>query len=158
MLSTGGIQYRYNLEVEDLPWMKIALESVGVFSDEEKTTAIDMALETLRRISDYNYIVAIEDNLVGFICYGRIPFTLSSYDIYWVVVNKEDHRLGIGSSLIARAEEVILSKGGERVFVETSSRYNEAINFYLKNGYRIIHLIENFYKKGDHKITFRKFL
>jgi ribosomal protein S18 acetylase RimI-like enzyme len=54
-----------------------------------------------------------------------------------VAVSPNFQRRGLGSKLMAHAEEVASSLGRERVWLYTNQRFTENITFYLGLGYRI---------------------
>ena len=75
-----------------------------------------------------------------------------------IVVDEEFSRKGVGGKLLAFMEEFIIKKGARRIYVDTSSTppYEPARAFYEKHGYRLAGLLEDFYRKGDHKVIFMK--
>jgi ribosomal protein S18 acetylase RimI-like enzyme len=45
--------------------------------------------------------------VVGYTCYGRIPGTKYSWDLYWIAVGKRFQRRGLGHKLMQATEERI---------------------------------------------------
>ncbi|MGI6387310.1 MAG: GNAT family N-acetyltransferase [Desulfomonilia bacterium] len=96
--------------------------------------------------------------IVGYTCFGPVPGTQSSFDLYWIVVRKDRRGSGIGRALLAQTEEAVASSGGSRLYAETSSRelYDPTRGFYCSAGFRQEAFLENFYAPGDGKIIFVK--
>jgi ribosomal protein S18 acetylase RimI-like enzyme len=138
--------------------------AAGVFSPEEVACArelIDSALDNKAEEDGYKLLIAEapEDHqIIGYVCYGRIPFTRSSFDLYWLATHPEQRRRGIARALCTRMEELIRSQGGTHVRVETSgtSGYGAAREFYERAGYPQVARIPDFYKPGDDLFTFCK--
>jgi ribosomal protein S18 acetylase RimI-like enzyme len=101
-----------------------------------------------------------EKKVVGYACYGLIPATSSSYDVYWIVISKDLRGQGLGKLLMAETEKLILQSGGRQVYVETSSRdqYSPTHKFYETCGYHQEAFLKNFYHEGDSKIIYAKVL
>jgi GNAT superfamily N-acetyltransferase len=111
--------------------------------------------------SGYHVMVAEIDLMVaGYICYGPTPLTEGTWDIYWIAVDKEKQGQGIGTTLMAFAEDNIKKAEGRMILIETSSllEYGKTRRFYFTQGYEIVCQIPDFYVPGDHKIIFRKLL
>jgi len=95
---------------------------------------------------------------IGYSCFGPIPCTQASFDLYWIAVHDSFRRIGLGKLLLAESEAIIRRMAGRRIYVETSSRsqYEPTRNFYNRNGYRPEALIPEFYAPGDGKIIYTK--
>ncbi len=156
----GEVLWRGGLRDSDLPWLQRILESVGVFSFEEVQMALDVAQEALSgEESGYNFIlVEVGSRPVGFACFGPVPCTKGTFDLYWIAVHREFQSMGLGGELLDRVEKKALSMGAMRILVDTSSRpdYRAAHRLYRKAGYKLQGEIEDFYSPGDHKLIFSK--
>ncbi len=110
--------------------------------------------------SDYICIAAVDpqNQMVGFLCYGPTPLTEGTYDLYWVVVDPDCSREGVGQALITHFEQAVTERGGRLIVIETSSTpaYQAARLFYEKHGYSLPEVIKNFYKPGEDRLTFVK--
>jgi len=109
--------------------------------------------------SGYHILVAeVRELVVGYICYGLAPLTEGTWDIYWVVVVREEQSRGIGGALIAFAEDEIKKARGRLAIVETSSKpeYERTRRFYHRHGYEIVSRIPDFYAPGDDKLILQK--
>ena len=106
----------------------------------------------------YQALVAENDRVSGYICFGSTPLTVATWDIYWMAVAKAERGRGIGRAMLSQAEIQILKAGGRLILIETSSKpnYLNTRRFYRHNGYRQVARIRDFYAPGDHRITFEK--
>lgn len=155
---------RNHVVPSDRETVRKIVDSTGFFTAEEIEVAVELVDAGLsgESISDYLFLFC-EDNhgkTVGYTCYGRIPCTVGSFDLYWIAVHKDHQGLGIGRELLVRTEEKIKKMGGMRIYIETSSRdlYKPTQGFYLKAGYHVEATLEDFYTTGDSKIIYVKHL
>lgn len=154
------MNYRNNLTKTDLEHLKNILISSGFFYDSEVEIALELATENFEKgaeESGYIFTVAEENNLpVAFTCYGKIPGTESSFDLYWIAVHESQRGKGLGKILMGMMMEDIKEKGGENIWIETSSRplYEPTRNFYLNYGCEKVAELPEFYGKNDSKTIF----
>ncbi len=146
---------------EDCEKVYRLLSDTGFFSEEEIDTAIELIEEkiSLGEGSSYRFLFAGEkDTFLGYSCYGLIPLTKASYDLYWIAVDTGKQGRGIGRFLLSRTEALIKASGGCGIYVDTSSReqYLPTRKFYLSSGYRKASYYRDFYSPGDGKIVFYK--
>ena len=155
--------YRQQIQHSDIGAIADIVKSSGFFSAEEVDIALELAEEKLTQPHDSSYqflFTEDEKRVVGYTCYGLIPATSSSYDIYWIAVHTDMAGKGLGKLLIAETEKLIFERGGRQIYVETSSRdqYKATHNFYETCGYRQEAFLKNFYHEGDSKIIYSKVL
>lgn len=156
------MNYRSKLKVSDVQAISEIVKSAGFFSDAEIEIAEELALENLEKgpeKSGYIFNIAEKDNVpVGYTCYGPIPGTCDSFDLYWIAVHQSQRGKGIGKVLMEMAVEDIARLSGKNIWIETSSRpiYEPTIQFYLKCGCEKIAEFPNFYGENDNKIVFLK--
>lgn len=154
------MEYRSKLSASDMAPLEEILLSSGFFYDSEVDIALSLARENLEageEKSGYIFNVAEENGKpVAFTCYGKIPGTESSFDLYWIVVHKSQRGKGIGKILMNMAREDIGKRGGENIWIETSSRplYQPTIHFYLSYGCEKVTELPDFYGKNDNKVIF----
>jgi len=156
-----GISYRDKPIPSDVNSVRNIVKSSGFFSADEVEMAVELVQENLSRgeASGYFFLfVEINGGVVGYSCYGPIPCTKESYDLYWIAVHHELRGRGIGRDLLARTEEKIGEMGGKRIYVDTSSRdqYEPTRSFYRTNGYEQDALLKDFYSPGDDKVIYVK--
>jgi GNAT superfamily N-acetyltransferase len=142
--------------------------STGFFSRDEIEIALELIGDAVQRGRDSHYDFVFADDAdsgrtVGFACFGRVPCTQQSFDLYWIAVHNELRGTGIGSRLLAEAERLIADdiergEGSRRIYVETSSRpqYEPTRAFYLSRGYAVDAMQNDFYAPGDGKVTLVK--
>lgn len=98
-----------------------------------------------------------EDRLRGFIIFGRTPLTQFGWDIYWLVVDKDVHRRGIGRRLVNLMQQYVRDLHQTVVIrIETSGKkeYDHVRKFYLKAGFAEVGRIPDFYAPGDDLVIF----
>ncbi|MDP3879218.1 MAG: GNAT family N-acetyltransferase, partial [Dehalococcoidales bacterium] len=106
----------------------------------------------------YTLVAEVDSAIAGYICYGPTPLTDGTWDLYWQVVTREKQGQGIGTALIAAAEDEIRKAGGRLALIETSSmpEYEKTRHFHLSRGYGVIACIPDFYAPGDDKVILQK--
>src|ERR1700680_3637621 len=141
------------------------LENAGNFTPEEVATALELIDEWLDLGEHSGYLTYVLDardegnsEVLGYVCFGPTPLTESTFDLYWIAVDKSKTRGGAGKRLLKFAEEEIGRRGGKMLLVETSSQetYGGTIQFYEKTGYELVGKIKEYYKPGDDKLIFAK--
>lgn len=108
------ITYREDLKPPDIHQVRPLVESSGFFSSEEISIALELVEERLSKGTQSGYFFLLAElagNIIGYTCFGPIPGTMYSYDIYWIVVHNNFRRLGIGKSLLAKTEGLIGTQG-----------------------------------------------
>jgi ribosomal protein S18 acetylase RimI-like enzyme len=109
---------------------------------------------------DYRLSCAVDDHdqVAGYACFGPTPMTEGTYDLYWIAVDPERQRQGIGDLLLAFVESQARRENGRLLMIETSSqpKYQPTHHFYLKNHYREIARIPDFYAEGDDRVIYCK--
>ncbi len=149
---------------KDKDKIKQILTETEMFTEEEIGVAIELIDEFLNKDEESGYeiysYVDENDEAVGYICFGKRPLTLATFDIYWIAVKPSLHGNGIGKSLIKFAEQKIKERGGRLILVETSSqeKYHKTRLFYKSCGYEEIARIKDFYKQNDDLIIFAKYI
>jgi GNAT superfamily N-acetyltransferase len=134
----------------------------GVFNEEEVKCVADLWQEYLvdgPQICGYNFIVDRDgDRVCGFACYGPRDLTSGVFDLYWVAVDPNCRRGGVGRRLLSASEEAARQAGGRMIIAETSGtpHYEPTRNFYLGMGYTMEAHIKDFYSEGDDLAIFIK--
>jgi D-alanine-D-alanine ligase len=105
-----------------------------------------------------SFVACVNEETVGWVCWGPTPCTLGTFDIYWIGVAPAWQGRGIGRALTNFAEQAITERGGRLFVVETSSReaYVPTRRFYEALGYWEAGRIPDFYGPGDDKVIFLK--
>lgn len=155
------ITYREDIKPSDIEHILPLVQSSGFFSPEEISIAIELVEERLSKGTQSGYFFLLAEsagNIIGYTCFGPIPGTMYSYDIYWIVVHNNFRRMGIGKELMSRTERLIGTQGGRLIYLDTSSQdlYETTRAFYSHCGYRQEAFVKDFYKPGDGKIIYVK--
>jgi ribosomal protein S18 acetylase RimI-like enzyme len=100
--------------------------------------------------------VEAEGEIAGFACYGPTPLTNGTYDLYWILVDREKAGRGLGRALMERVEREVAEQDGRLLVVETSGRpdYAPTRAFYESLGYQRTAAIPDFYAPGDDLIVY----
>jgi GNAT superfamily N-acetyltransferase len=155
--------WREEPRFSDVESIKSIVESSGFFSHEEHNIAVELIQESLLNglKSGYRFLFAENrDVMMGYACFGPIPGTKESYDLYWIAVRNEVRGTGLGKMLLKKTEDKIRGLGGKRIYVETSSRelYGPTQYFYASGGYKKEAILKDFYGPKDDKIIYAKAL
>jgi D-alanine-D-alanine ligase len=153
--------FREEVRPEDRPEIGRLVRATGFFSEEEADIAEELVEERLARgdASGYFFVFAEEgDRLLGYACFGPIPGSIHSFDLYWIAVDPEQQGRGVGRMLMAAAERIMAGFGARLIYADTSSRpqYETTRAFYLTCGYREEAFLADFYAPGDGKVIFVK--
>lgn len=137
------------------------VRSTGFFREDEILVAVELAEERLQKgiASGYEFLFAEMDGKpVAYSCYGLIPCTLHSFDLYWIATHRDYMNRGIGKYLLQETEKAIFRAGGQGIYVETSSKeqYAPTRAFYEKNQYLLKGRFEDFYAPKDDKLVYVK--
>jgi len=134
----------------------------GFFSEGEIATVDELWDEYIlhgSQTSGYYFIVYKDAGTVqGFACYGPHPLTESTYDLYWIVTDKNAKGRGVGKALMAQAEKGVAALGGTLLIAETSGKelYLPTRGFYESLSYLKEAVIRNFYAPGDDMVMYTK--
>jgi len=157
-------QWRSSVRPGDAEAVRRLVEATGYFNAEETVVAGDLVQEHLAKGEASGYFFLFADNagagegLAGYACFGPVPGTADSFDLYWIAVAPEHQGQGLGRRLLARAEADMAARGARNIYAETSSRgqYLPTRRFYEKNGYAVCARLAGFYQADDDKIIYTK--
>jgi len=146
----------------DGPQIREIAARAGVFSQEEVECVSDLLEDYLTvgpTVGGYSFLVEREgDRVFGFACYGPRDLTSGVFDLYWIAVDSNTHRTGVGRKLLSATEEAVRQAGGRMLIAETSGtpHYEPTRKFYLGMGYAAEATIRDFYTEGDDLVIFVK--
>lgn len=150
------------LQASDVASLRELLIETNVFTSEEIDVAMELINAVLANPQHPDYIIRVYDDggVLGYYCIGPTPATDGTFDLYWIATKPSVHGKGIGRMLNAHAEEVIHSRGGKLIIVETSStpRYDKTRRFYTRAGYEELARIRDYYRKDDSLVVYGKYL
>lgn len=158
-----NITYREQIKLSDLEAISRIVKSSTFFSEEEIELASELAQEKLSdgEACSYQFLFGEEGDFVwGYTCFGLIPATAGSYDLYWIAVDNALRAQGLGKQLLDKSEDIIRNSGGSHIYAETSSRpqYQSTQQFYEKCGYLREAFLKDFYAAGDGKVIYSKII
>jgi ribosomal protein S18 acetylase RimI-like enzyme len=148
------------------PIRKLLWET-DAFRSDEIDVAIELIDDTLSKNGkllpdDYHIHVAVENtsDVLGYVCFGKTPMTLSTFDLYWIAVYPKAQGKGVGKKLFDFTCERVGAMGGKLIVIETASqpKYDATRRFYDKIGCTLEARIKNFYSVGDDKLIYTKHL
>lgn len=157
------LTFRQEVLQSDAQHVRELTTSTGFFMDAEIDVAVELVEERLSKgeSSGYYFVFAEQGGrVVGYTCFGPIPCTMASFDLYWIAVHDSCRGQGIGKALMRKSEELIAAMGGTRVYIETSFRaqYVPTRQFYFACGYQEAAVLADFYAPGDGKVIYLKVL
>lgn len=164
-MKLSNLVNRYTLRelviIKDVESVRNIVSSTGFFSHEEILIAVELVKERLNKgeSSGYSFLfLEFSKQTIGYSCFGPIPGTKLSYDLYWIAVHKDFQSKGLGKILLEESEQMIHRMGGRRIYIETSGRkqYESTRKFYLANNYKQEAVLADFYAPEDSKILYLK--
>lgn len=152
---------RTDIKATDPSAIEQIVNSTGFFRPDEIKVAVELADERLEKGADsgYEFVFAeIDRQVAAYVCFGLIPCSLISYDLYWIATHRDFQGHGLGKLLLQKCEEIVKSMGGKSIYIETSGKelYAPTQGFYLRNGYQLKVRMEDFYDVGDDKLVYVK--
>ncbi len=155
------INYRNIVIPADVGIVAEIVKSTGFFNKEEIDVATGLVEDCLENgeKSGYLFLFAeLNGRSVAYSCYGPIPGTHSSFDVYWLATHNDFRGKGIGKILMAETENRIAQLKGKNIYVETASKpqYEPTRKFYENCGYVIEARLKDFYASDDDKLIYVK--
>ena len=161
--AESGLLWRESVRREDAQRIRTLVAATGMFSAEEIAIAEELVTERVEkgRASGYDFVL-LEDsgNLVGYACYGLIPGSEVSHDLYWIAVHPDYQGRGFGKQILRQTEEAMRRVGARQVYLDTSSseRYAPTRAFYTASKFALSAELPDFYRPGDGKLIYCKAL
>jgi ribosomal protein S18 acetylase RimI-like enzyme len=141
------------------------LRRIEQFKPDEVGVAEELIEASIRdpEGSGYEAIVILDDaerDLLGYVCFGPTPMTRATWDLYWIAVDPSQQGKGLGKQLFARFADVVRSREGRQVRIETSSQelYAATGGFYERLGFQIAGRLPDFYAPSDDLLIFYRAL
>ena len=142
--------------IEDL------IRRAGVFNDSEIAIARELVDETLAKgeeASGYYFLIADgERGIEGYACLGPVPGAHRRCELYWIAVDPDAQRRGLGRRLQHAAEDLARDLDAVYLIAETSTlpAYAAARDFYRSGGFTLVAEIPDWHDDGDGMAIFRK--
>jgi GNAT superfamily N-acetyltransferase len=162
-MSEQPLVWRDEVRPGDAEIVRRLCGSSGFFSAAEIDIAVELIEERIAKgaASSYHFLFAeYGEKVHGYACYGPIPGTESSWDLYWIAVEEEKRGHGLGRKVQVEVERRTALFGGKRIYIWTSSRdqYHPTRKFYERMGYTREATLRDYYKPGEHLIIYVKSL
>jgi ribosomal protein S18 acetylase RimI-like enzyme len=152
------------MKPEDREAVLDIVRATGIFTPVEIVCAQEQVDIFLSQPGQQDYFLVVAENdkgkVVGYMSYGPTPLAEGAYDIYWMAVAPGVQGRGYGRELARWLEDRVKDWGGRLILIETSSqsKYERTRKFYLNLDYREVARIPDFYKPGDDRITYARYL
>jgi GNAT superfamily N-acetyltransferase len=158
-----AITFRNEVQASDLEAVRSLVAATGYFTPTEVSVAVELVEARLNRgdASEYFFIIAeAAGEMLGYAVYGPIACTVSSFDLYWVVVSPHQQGQGLGKTLVKKCEEAAKRLGATRMYIDTSGKaqYQSTRHFYHRCGYEVAAELADFYDVGDSKVVYVRVL
>jgi ribosomal protein S18 acetylase RimI-like enzyme len=160
-MNQQNTKFRYEPKETDIKVVEDIVRSSGFFRDDEIAIAVELVQERLikGKVSGYEFVfLEFEDKTVAYACFGAIPCSLVSYDLYWIATHNTFRGHGFGSMVICEVERIVKEQKGLYLYIETSLKelYTATQKFYKKHQYEQKAVFDDFYDIGDSKIVYAK--
>jgi len=158
----AALSFRSELCHADRQAIEAMVRETGFFSVDEVAIAAELVEESLQKgatESGYHFLILEHAGKpIGYACFGPIPGTSASHDLYWIVVDPTHQGHGLGRQILKETEQRIQALGGAQVYAETSARpqYRPTRAFYEANGYLQEAFLKDFYAPGDSKLIYAR--
>lgn len=154
------LTFRSEPVLADIENIREIIASSGFFQPHEIPVAVELVEERLEKgvESGYSFIfVELYGETVAYSCFGEIPCTKGSYDLYWIATHDKFRGKGIGKKLMGETVKAIAKLGGRSIYIETSSKelYEPTRKFYENLGCSTEAILKDFYDTNDHKYIYR---
>lgn len=152
------------LKAKDREVIFAILKNTAMFTDQEIDVALELIDVYLNNKNQKDYLIYVaetaQEQVVGYVCYGPTAVAVGTYDLYWIAVDNRFQGQGIGKQLLTFTEEEIRKQKGRLIIIETSSqeKYASTQNFYLGNRYVLAARIKDYYRAGDDRLIYVKYL
>lgn len=157
-----SIVLRNSICRDDIDSVRRILSSTGFFEQapDEIDVASELATLALKdgnNVDNYDFIFADSvlagesDRTVGFACFAKIPCTLTTYEIYWLGVDKSQQGRGTGRIIIEEIKKYVKSLGGKKLILYTAGReqYVPTHKFYAACNFVEEARVKDYYAEGD---------
>jgi ribosomal protein S18 acetylase RimI-like enzyme len=154
--------FRTRVREDDASAVEDLVRRTGVFNESEIGIARELVEENLAKGeagSGYYFLFAEGDRgIEGYVCLGPVPGAHRRCELYWIAVDPDARRHGLGRRLQHAAENMARCLGHDYLVAETSTlpAYAAARGFYLANGFTLIAEVPDWHDDGDGLAIFRK--
>ena len=153
------VQWRTEVRECDEAKIRELVSACANFRAEEVEIACELVREGLQKgaASGYEFLFLEEaGRLLGYSCWGAIPGTFDSFDLYWIAIHPDYQNAGWGTLIWQETLLQVAQKKGRWLYAETSGRqdYQTTRQFYERQDARLVARLEDFYAIGDDKLIY----
>jgi len=157
----ADVSWRTALDARDPRRIRDLVARTGRFSEDEIAIAEELPLERIEKgpASGYEFVIAMAgERMLGYACYGLIPGSEQSWDLYWIAVEPSHQGEGLGGRIMEKVDAAIRAAGGRFIHIDTSTSppYAATRSFYRRQGFDLAVEFPDFYRDGDGKAVFVK--
>ncbi len=135
----------------------------GVFNDDEIDVARELVDENLAKGEDasgYYFLFADgERGIDGYACLGPVPGAHRRCELYWIAVDPDARRRGLGRRASARGRRRWRASSAPSISSPKPRRFRPTRprgGFYLANGFTLIAEVPDWHDDGDGMAIFSK--
>lgn len=151
------LTFREGLNDNDPQIIRNIAASTGFFDKEDIDTNYQLAHDWIKtnqnnRKCDVDFLlVEMEGKTIAYACFGKIPTTESSYELYWLSTHNEYRGCGVGRLLMRQLIDKISQSGGTKLFVKTdgTEQYLPTRRFYESCGFMQEACLKGYYGDKD---------
>ena len=137
-----------NIEKTDIPYL-VALEEELL----KETVGEEMLASELHNKFARFFVATFNDMVIGYLSCWMVEDTV---DIINVVIDKNYQHHGFGQALFSQMEEEAKINNCNNIMLEVKENNNQAIKFYLKQGYEQISIRKNYYQDHSNALIMKK--
>jgi len=137
----------------DIPDILEIMRSTNMFRQED-IWSVETLLNKYNPANRDKLPYCIVEEKKAFAYWQKCPLTIKSWWIKWIATHRDYQREGLGTKLLKHIEANV----NGQLFIRTSNvpSYEPTRNFYLKNGYKQVGLLPDFYADADDMIIYYK--
>lgn len=147
------LSFRKNLTPKDPETIRAIACSTGFFDETDAELSMDVAQSILENDDDEHQFIFAEDDdkTVAFACFGEVPDSEASYELYWLSTLDEYRGKGIGKEIIANLLNDIRKSGGRKLFLKTcgNDKYAPTRQFYERCGFKMEAVLKEYYDENE---------
>jgi GNAT superfamily N-acetyltransferase len=143
------------------PALSQALRECRVFNEAEISCCEELfdLSQTPHGHREYQFYGSFEGDVpVGFLGIGEDTLADRVMELYWILVSPSRHRRGHASALMKHFDDECRLRRARLATIWTSSvpGYSPAHSLYVRHGFSLVGRIQDYYKRGDDLLIFRK--
>ncbi len=119
----------------------------------KETVGEEMLASELHNKFAYFYVATFNDEVIGYLSCWMVEGVV---DIINVVIDKKYQHFGYGQALFQKMEEDAKKNNCFEIMLEVKENNNQAIKFYLRQGYEQISIRKKYYQDRTNALIMKK--